>query len=344
MPCHFLKLSDFSGETLRYMIDRAKVIKADLKAGKRYEPFAGKVLIMVFEKASTRTRVSFETGFYQLGGNVVNLQSQGSQIGRSESIADTARVISRMGDLIMMRTFGQDRLDDMAVHSRVPVINGLTNEYHPCQILTDILTFEEHCGPITGKTVAWVGDANNMAYTWIEAAKLLGFKLHFSSPKGYELDPALTLAGDHLKVFDDPVECCRGADLVTTDVWTSMGYEEENAVRREAFAKWQVHGRRQSGRRLHALPARPPRRGSHGRRHRWSAVRRLGRGRKPPACPEGHHGILPARPCRIRTLERPERQRARPRSIERGFRVLVGWARMKRKAPLNDERGFCLRI
>ena len=220
MPCHFLKLSDFSGETLRYMIDRAKVIKADLKAGKRYEPFAGKVLIMVFEKASTRTRVSFETGFYQLGGNVVNLQSQGSQIGRSESIADTARVISRMGDLIMMRTFGQDRLDDMAVHSRVPVINGLTNEYHPCQILTDILTFEEHCGPITGKTVAWVGDANNMAYTWIEAAKLLGFKLHFSSPKGYELDPALTLAGDHLKVFDDPVECCRGADLVTTDVWT----------------------------------------------------------------------------------------------------------------------------
>ena len=165
MPCHFLKLSDFSGETLRYMIDRAKVIKADLKAGKRYEPFAGKVLIMVFEKASTRTRVSFETGFYQLGGNVVNLQSQGSQIGRSESIADTARVISRMGDLIMMRTFGQDRLDDMAVHSRVPVINGLTNEYHPCQILTDILTFEEHCGPITGKTVAWVGDANNMAYT-----------------------------------------------------------------------------------------------------------------------------------------------------------------------------------
>ena len=173
VPCHFLKLSDFSGETLRYMIDRAKVIKADLKAGKRYEPFAGKVLIMVFEKASTRTRVSFETGFYQLGGNVVNLQSQGSQIGRSESIADTARVISRMGDLIMMRTFGQDRLDDMAVHSRVPVINGLTNEYHPCQILTDILTFEEHCGPITGKPVAWVGDANNMAYTWIEAAKLL---------------------------------------------------------------------------------------------------------------------------------------------------------------------------
>ena len=192
MPCHFLKLSDFSGETLRYMIDRAKVIKADLKAGKRYEPFAGKVLIMVFEKASTRTRVSFETGFYQLGGNVVNLQSQGSQIGRSESIADTARVISRMGDLIMMRTFGQDRLDDMASNSRVPVINGLTNEYHPCQILTDILTYEEHRGSIAGKTVAWVGDANNMAYTWIEAAKLLGFKLHFSSPEGYNAARGLT--------------------------------------------------------------------------------------------------------------------------------------------------------
>lgn len=146
-----------------------------------------------------------------------------------------------MGDLIMMRTFGQDRLDDMASNSRVPVINGLTNEYHPCQILTDILTYEEHRGSIAGKTVAWVGDANNMAYTWIEAAKLLGFKLHFSSPKGYELDPALTIEGEHLKVFDDPLECCKGADLVTTDVWTSMGYEEENAVRRAAFAKWQVN-------------------------------------------------------------------------------------------------------
>ena len=241
MPNHFLKLSDFTGETLRYMLERAKVIKSMQKSGVPYEPFRGKVLIMVFEKASTRTRVSFETGFYQLGGNVVHLATEGSQIGRSESIPDTARVISRMGDLIMMRTFGQDRLLDMANNSQVPVINGLTNEYHPVQIMADILTFEEHCGPITGKTVAWVGDANNMSYTWIEAAKLLGFKFHFSSPKGYELDPALTIEGDHLKVFDDPIECCKGADLVTTDVWTSMGYEEENAVRKEAFARWQVN-------------------------------------------------------------------------------------------------------
>ncbi len=222
MPNHFLKLSDFSGETLRYMLERAKVIKSMQKSGVPYEPFRGKVLIMVFEKASTRTRVSFETGFYQLGGNVVHLATEGSQIGRSEpfrgkvlimvfekastrtrvsfetgfyqlggnvvhlategsqigrseSIPDTARVISRMGDLIMMRTFGQDRLLDMANNSKVPVINGLTNEYHPVQIMADILTFEEHCGPITGKTVAWVGDANNMSYTWIEAAKHLGF-------------------------------------------------------------------------------------------------------------------------------------------------------------------------
>lgn len=260
MPCHFLKLSDFSGEELRHMLERAKTIKKNLYAGERYEPFKGKVLIMVFEKASTRTRVSFETGFYQLGGNVVHLASQGSQLGRSESIADTARVISRMGDLIMIRTFGQDRLNELAANSRVPVINGLTNEYHPVQIMADIETFEEHRGPITGKTVAWVGDANNMSYSWIEAAKLLGFKLHFSSPKGYELDPKLTLAGDHLKVFEDPIECCRGADLVTTDVWTSMGYEEENAKRREAFAKWQVNAEAMAVAKpdalfMHCLPA-----------------------------------------------------------------------------------------
>jgi ornithine carbamoyltransferase len=260
VPCHFLKLSDFSGETLRYMLERAKHIKADLRAGKTYEPFRGKVLIMVFEKASTRTRVSFETGFYQFGGNVINLTSQGSQIGRSEPIADTARVISRMGDLIMMRTFGQDRLLDMAEHSRVPVINGLTNEYHPCQILTDILTYEEHRGPITGKTVAWVGDANNMAYSWIEAAKLLGFTINFSSPSGYELDPKLTLFGDHLKIFRDPLECCKGADLVTTDVWTSMGYEAENAKRHKDFADWQVNAKSMAAAKsdalfMHCLPA-----------------------------------------------------------------------------------------
>ena len=185
--------------------------------------------------------MSFETGFYQMGGNVIHLTTQGSQLGRNESIEDTARVVGRMGDLLMCRTFGQERIEKLAANSRAPVINGLTNEYHPMQILTDIMTFEEHRGPITGKTVAWVGDANNMSNSWIKAAKLLGFKLHFSSPKGYPIDWRLCPQGEHVKVFECPKAACRGADLVTTDVWTSMGYEEENAARMQAFADWQVN-------------------------------------------------------------------------------------------------------
>src|SRR5690625_1111253 len=159
-----------------------------------------------------------------------------SQLGRSEPIEDTARVISRMVDLVMIRTFGQERIELFAEHSRVPVINGLTNEYHPCQILADIFTFNEFRGPIADKTVAWIGDGNNMAYTWLQAAKLLGFKLHFSAPNGYGLDPDLIGdAGDALSVFEDPYEACRGAHLVTTDVWTSMGFEDENEARRKAY-------------------------------------------------------------------------------------------------------------
>ena len=181
---HFLKLADFSAEELEHMLERALWIKARQKAGNPYEPFHGKVLAMIFEKASTRTRVSFETGFYQMGGNVVNLTSQGSQLGRSESIEDTARVISRMVDLVMIRTFGQDRLVAFAQNSQVPVINGLTNEYHPVQIMTDILTFMEHKGSIRGKRVAWIGDADNMSYAWLEAAKLWGFEMTLAIPGG----------------------------------------------------------------------------------------------------------------------------------------------------------------
>lgn len=238
---HFLKLADFSAEELEHMLERALWIKARQKAGNPYEPFHGKVLAMIFEKASTRTRVSFETGFYQMGGNVVNLTSQGSQLGRSESIEDTARVISRMVDLVMIRTFGQDRLVAFAQNSQVPVINGLTNEYHPVQIMTDILTFMEHKGSIHGKRVAWIGDANNMSYSWLEAAKILGFEMTLAIPEGYPIDTSLIPAGNYYTVTRDPIEAAKGADLVTTDVWTSMGFEKENEKRRHDFASFQVN-------------------------------------------------------------------------------------------------------
>lgn len=238
---HFLKLADFSAEELEHMLERALWIKARQKAGNPYEPFHGKVLAMIFEKASTRTRVSFETGFYQMGGNVVNLTSQGSQLGRSESIEDTARVISRMVDLVMIRTFGQDRLVAFAQNSQAPVINGLTNEYHPVQIMTDILTFMEHKGSIRGKRVAWIGDANNMSYSWLEAAKILGFEMTLAIPEGYPIDTSLIPAGNYYTVTRDPIEAAKGADLVTTDVWTSMGFEKENEKRRHDFASFQVN-------------------------------------------------------------------------------------------------------
>jgi ornithine carbamoyltransferase len=184
--------------------------------------------------------VSFEAGMYQMGGSVIHITTGDSQLGRAEPIEDTARVISRMVDVVMIRTYEQAKLERFAQHSRVPVINGLTNEYHPCQILADIFTYIEHRGPIAGRTVAWIGDANNVAYTWLQAARVLGFTVHVSTPPGYALDPALAPAGPHLKVFASPLDAARGADLVTTDVWTSMGYEAENEVRRRAFADWQV--------------------------------------------------------------------------------------------------------
>jgi ornithine carbamoyltransferase len=197
---------------------------------------------MIFEKASTRTRVSFEAGMYQLGGSVVHLTTGDSQLGRSEPIEDSARVISRMTDIVMIRTYGQDKIERFASHSRVPVINGLTNEFHPCQILADIFTYIEHRGSIQGKVVAWVGDGNNMANTWLQAAELLGFTVHLSTPSGYEVDQAVAglRSTDSYKIFKDPEDACRGADLVTTDVWTSMGFEAENEARKKAFADWCV--------------------------------------------------------------------------------------------------------
>ena len=239
---HFLQFSDFSTEEHEWVFQRAAVIKRKFKAYEKYHPLADRTLAMIFEKASTRTRVSFEAGMYQLGGSVVHLTTGDSQLGRAEPIEDSAKVISRMVDLVMIRTFGQDKIERFAAHSRVPVINGLTNEFHPCQILADIFTFIEHRGSIKGRVVAWVGDGNNMANTWLQAAELLGFTVHVSTPTGYEVDQAVAgiRSSDSYKVFRDPMEACRGADLVTTDVWTSMGFEAENEERRKAFADWCV--------------------------------------------------------------------------------------------------------
>ncbi len=239
---HYLQFSDLTADEYAWVFRRAAEIKRKFKAYEKYHPLADRTLAMIFEKASTRTRVSFEAGMYQLGGSVVNLTTGDSQLGRAEPIEDTARVISRMVDLVMIRTYGQDKIERFAAHSRVPVINGLTNEFHPCQILSDIFTFMEHRGSMAGKVVAWVGDGNNMANTWLQAADLLGFTVHVSTPTGYEVDQAVAgiRSSGSYKVFKDPMEACRNADLVTTDVWTSMGYEAENEVRLKAFADWCV--------------------------------------------------------------------------------------------------------
>jgi ornithine carbamoyltransferase len=239
---HFLQFSDLATEEHEWIFQRAAVIKRKFKNYEKYHPLADRTLAMIFEKASTRTRVSFEAGMYQMGGSVVHLTTGDSQLGRAEPIEDSAKVISRMVDLVMIRTYGQDKIERFAEHSRVPVINGLTNEFHPCQILADIFTYIEHRGSIQGRVVAWVGDGNNMANTWLQAAELLGFTVHVSTPTGYEVDQAVAgiRSSDSYKVFRDPMEACRGADLVTTDVWTSMGFEAENEERRKAFAEWCV--------------------------------------------------------------------------------------------------------
>jgi ornithine carbamoyltransferase len=249
---HYLQFSDLSAAEYAWLFQRAAVLKKKFKAYEKYHPLADRTLAMIFEKASTRTRVSFEAGMYQLGGSVVHLTTGDSQLGRAEPIEDSAKVISRMVDLVMIRTYGQDKIVRFAQHSRVPVINGLTNEFHPCQILADLFTLLEHRGTnaqgmpdaalLKGKVVAWVGDGNNMANTWLQAAELLGFKVHVSTPSGYEVDQAVAglRSNESYKVFKDPMDACRGADLVTTDVWTSMGYEEENEARKKAFADWCV--------------------------------------------------------------------------------------------------------
>jgi ornithine carbamoyltransferase len=241
-PRHFLQFRDFSRDEIEYLFERTRWIKDRFKRYEIYQPLRDRTLAMVFEKASTRTRVSFEAGMNQLGGIAINLTRSDTQLSRGEPIEDVARVISRMVDVVMIRTFEQTIIERFAAHSRVPVINGLTNEYHPCQILADMYTFIEHRGSIRGRTVTWIGDANNVCYTWLQAAQIFGFRVNVSTPPEYRMKAGVAGApeADHYCAFDDPREACRGADLVTTDVWTSMGFEAENDTRKRAFAGWQV--------------------------------------------------------------------------------------------------------
>jgi ornithine carbamoyltransferase len=238
---HFLQISDFTLDEFEYVIDRARLIKRKFKNYEPHHSLLDRTLVMVFEKNSTRTRLSFEAGMHQLGGAAIYLNTRDSQLGRGEPVEDAAQVMSRMCDVIMVRTFGHDIIDRFAANSRVPVINGLTNEHHPCQVLADIFTFIEHRGSIAGKTIAWIGDANNMLYSWLQAAEVFGFHVNLSTPKGYETDSSLVSSTNtRYTMFPNPSDACVGADLVTTDVWTSMGYEEENAARLQAFDGWIV--------------------------------------------------------------------------------------------------------
>ena len=237
---HLLNLSDLSGSEIRAIIARASALKAARKLGDKPRIFEHKVLVMIFEKSSTRTRVSFETAMIEGGGGAVFLSPRDSQLGRGEPIEDTALVLSEMCDAIMVRTFAHDTVERLAAHARVPVINGLTDRSHPCQVLADMQTFFEHRGDIAGKKVAWVGDGNNMCNTYIEAAGLLDFELTIAVPTGFE--PVLLAQQDrpNVRLVSQPAEAVRDAALVVTDVWASMGQEQEAPRRREIFAPYQV--------------------------------------------------------------------------------------------------------
>ena len=244
---HFLTLLDVTGDEARHILKRAAKIKRKLKEGKPHRPLEGKTLGMIFDKASTRTRVSFEVGMFQLGGHALFLHSDTTQLGRGEPVEDAARVLSSMVDGIMIRTFGHDVVQKFAQYSKVPVINGLTDLTHPCQILADIFTYEEHRGSIEGKTVAWIGDGNNMAHSWINGSLSFGYKLKLACPPGFEPDEKLLAAaralGADVSLYDSAAAAADAADLVSTDVWASMGQEEEQALRKKAFADFQVHDR-----------------------------------------------------------------------------------------------------
>ena len=235
---HFLRFADLDKNELNYLFNLTKEVKTAFKNLKKRETLQDRHLVMIFEKSSTRTRLAFELGMNQLGGSAVYLNTKDSQLGRGEPILDSARVISRMCDLVMIRTFEQEMIETFAKHSSVPIINGLTNQHHPCQVLADVFTFIEKKGSIQGATVAWIGDANNMCNSWIEAANVLDFNLNISSPPDYA--PDILSTSENVKFFAVPQEAVEKADLVTTDVWASMGFEEESKSREQAFKDWQV--------------------------------------------------------------------------------------------------------
>lgn len=239
---HFLTLQDLSVAELQQILKRATELRELHQRGERYQPFVGKVLGMIFEKSSTRTRVSFEAGMSQFGGSAIFLSPRDTQLGRGEPIEDSARVISRMLDMVMIRTYGHDIVTKFAQYSKVPVINGLTDDHHPCQLLADMQTFIEHRGDITGKTVAWIGDGNNMCNSYMQASLMLDFKLKIASPKGYTpSEPFLQQFGKNVELVDSAEDAATGADLIVTDVWASMGQEQEQKQREQAFANYQVN-------------------------------------------------------------------------------------------------------
>jgi len=241
MTQHFLTLLDIDPANLNRIIRRATELKTMQHAGERFEPLEGKVMAMIFDKSSTRTRVSFETAMAQFGGHAIFLSPRDTQLGRGEPIEDSARVLSRMVDVIMIRTYSHEGLERFAAYSGVPVINALTDMYHPCQLLADIQTFVEHRGDIKGKTIAWIGDGNNMCHSYINAARQFDFQLRIATPTGYEPDSdIMQAAGDRIHLGTDPAEAVQGADMVSTDVWASMGQEEEQRHREKSFARFQV--------------------------------------------------------------------------------------------------------
>lgn len=258
---HFLSLLDLSKNELQGLLQRAGELKTMHKNKAVYQPMQGQLLGMVFEKSSTRTRVSFEAGMVQLGGNAIFLSPRDTQLGRGEPVEDTARVLSRMVDCIIVRTFAHSKLELFAEYSQVPVINALTDLYHPCQLLADIQTYNEHRDTIRGKSVTWVGDGNNMCHSYINAARQFEFKLQIACPKGFEPDTEiLNAAGDHASIIYDPMTAAKDSDLIVTDVWASMGQEQEQRERKHAFEAYQVNDQimQQAAKNalfMHCLPA-----------------------------------------------------------------------------------------
>ncbi len=241
---HFLTLNDLSRDEFLSLLRRASELKTLQRKGIAHDSLKGKVMAMIFAKSSTRTRVSFEAGMTQLGGSAMFLSSADTQMGRGEPISDTARVISSMVDIVMIRTFAHSDVELFAQHSSVPVINALTDDYHPCQLLADMQTWMEHRGDVQGKTVCWLGDGNNMCQSYINAAKILGFHLKIACPEGYE--PTVELieqAQGYATIEHDPKRACEGAHLLVTDVWASMGQEEEARLREQALQAYQLNQR-----------------------------------------------------------------------------------------------------